>query len=709
AKSLTYHEDNSGQFVGGMEIGGITLYDLTVNDNSADNDDNAVGYDLYNNAQIANRILISDHVVVNNNLYIGQGSALFPANNLPASSTVDVNLTMDGATGKIYNYGRLDCTPEVTQSSGDWDKRRLNFIFDGTTTIMPSTIFKDRFRFSNITINSSAELLADAGGTAGIEMQYGNLNNNGTLNLSASNSGNISFGLRGENVHANIYTLESSLATGTFIFHDVLIGRWESTLKPKTDGGSMFLQVKGDFENYSIFQAEDGAGLFSLTMNGTSRQEIVGNVNETVNDQTVFRSLSIDNDNGNGDDNAGGDVHFVSYGGGQIDYYVTNVFSLIKGDIVTRDRTDPNISHNLYFDDGCFVAGAGAQSYDGTNTSSFIDGPVSFILLNRPAITLEYFIGKAGSYRKALFTCFNASTTDPIIYTAELFNASAYDLNNTIPSSPELIQNISLVHYWRVETNAPNYFNSGSIWLDYDQNWAHDGVSDPDNLRILKAPTGGNGAWENISVGSGGFGTGSGFIASDTFYSLSDFTLANLGSNPLPVEFLDFSVKRQSDIAQINWSTASEINNEFFKIMRSGNAENFEEIDRVPGQGTTNQISHYERYDLNPLPGWNYYKIIQVDYDGSSEETQMEAVYFDDEAELILYPNPANELIYFSFIAAEIDYFIYDSKGALLVSRSLRSQDGQHVISIQELESGAYFLEVHSQNGQVYRQKFLKF
>ncbi len=707
ARSFTYHEDSSAQFSGGYQLGGYTLYDLTVNDNSEDNSDNSPGFDFYNNAQIANRVLINDDITINNNLYVGLGSALFPADN--SSGAVDVTITMDGSSGEIYNFGRIDCTPEVSQNSGDWDLRRLNFVFDGTTEIKSTSISRDRYRFSNITLNNGAELISDGLGSAEIQLQFGTLNNNGTINFSTIPSSTVSIGLRGENVFHNDYFFESSSGSGTFIFHDLLIGRYSSKLQPSADAGSMLIQVKGNFENYSDFSATNGSGIFSIMMNGTGRQEIKGDAAETLNDKTVFRNLTIANDNGNNDDNSSADVHFVSNSATTIDYYVTGVFNMSAGDLVTRDRLDPSIVHKLFLDDGVFAVGPGAQSFSGANNSCFIDGPVSFVLVNRPSITLEFLVGKDASFRRILFTAFSSATTDPVIYTGEVFHESAYTLNNTIPTSPELIDNISLVHYWNVEVNDPSYFNSGFIWLDYDQIASDDGVTDPSNLRILKAPTGGNSAWENISVGAGGVGVGTGSILSNQFFSLSDFTLGNIGSNPLPVELISFSAEPKENSVQLNWQTASEIDNDYFQIWRSKDAVNFEEITRVNGAGNSNQLLSYSVEDSNPFSGWNYYKLTQVDFDGTTWESDLKSVFFEPDNDVQIYPNPTAEFINVKHNGEVKSYSILDINGHVLVKNNFENDQLEQKIDLSSFSPGTYIFQVIYSNDSTNSYKIMRF
>lgn len=91
----------------------------------------------------------------------------------------------------------------------------------------------------------------------------------------------------------------------------------------------------------------------------------------------------------------------------------------------------------------------------------------------------------------------------------------------------------------------------------------------------------------------------------------------NCAIPPLPVELLDFQATRYEDHVQLSWSTASETDNDFFDIERSEDGVTFQSIGTVPGQGTSSEVVHYTFDDNAPLSGVTYYRLRQVDNDGS--------------------------------------------------------------------------------------------
>jgi hypothetical protein len=87
----------------------------------------------------------------------------------------------------------------------------------------------------------------------------------------------------------------------------------------------------------------------------------------------------------------------------------------------------------------------------------------------------------------------------------------------------------------------------------------------------------------------------------------------------LPISLLSFDVKGINKKIQINWSTATEINNDFFTLERSIDGNNWEILAYIDGAGNSNQLLDYEYTDEFPYQGISYYRLKQTDYDGKFE------------------------------------------------------------------------------------------
>jgi len=87
----------------------------------------------------------------------------------------------------------------------------------------------------------------------------------------------------------------------------------------------------------------------------------------------------------------------------------------------------------------------------------------------------------------------------------------------------------------------------------------------------------------------------------------------------LPVELMDFSSECKEGFQTLNWSTASERNNDYFILEKADEGGNFKEIVRIDGAGTSQELVHYTYEDLSVIEGNEYYRLTQVDFDGNQE------------------------------------------------------------------------------------------
>lgn len=107
----------------------------------------------------------------------------------------------------------------------------------------------------------------------------------------------------------------------------------------------------------------------------------------------------------------------------------------------------------------------------------------------------------------------------------------------------------------------------------------------------------------------------------------------------LPIELYDFSATALRDgKIKLQWTTASEINNDFYSVERAAEKAEFSEIFQVQGAGTTTRSTSYEQIDQTPAPGVNYYRLKQFDFDGTY--TYSNIVSAEVKIQTTVYPNP---------------------------------------------------------------------
>jgi len=171
----------------------------------------------------------------------------------------------------------------------------------------------------------------------------------------------------------------------------------------------------------------------------------------------------------------------------------------------------------------------------------------------------------------------------------------------------------------------------------------------------------------------------------------------------LPVELLAFTASVKNSEVQLFWSTASELNNKGFEIERSVNDNiGFVNVGYVDGKGSTTEINYYSFLDNPQLSGVNkiYYRLKQVDFDGTSSYSDVISVNFDVPAEFVLsqnYPNPFNPSTRISYFVSKESFVsikIYDFLGRevkTLVGENQPIGSYDVVFDASNLPSATYF------------------
>lgn len=177
--------------------------------------------------------------------------------------------------------------------------------------------------------------------------------------------------------------------------------------------------------------------------------------------------------------------------------------------------------------------------------------------------------------------------------------------------------------------------------------------------------------------------------------SFSDFGIAV--STVLPVEWLDFNaILLPNQQVQLNWATAQEFNNSHFNIQRSIDGIHFENIGKVNGQGTTYEISQYQFVDAKPQLGRNYYRLEQVDYNGSTDLSNVVEIFVQPStSSLMVYPNPAKDMINFILPNTSANVQIYDLAGKLIYDIPF---ENQAQVSLMNLPAGYYTYRIQNEN-----------
>jgi len=181
-------------------------------------------------------------------------------------------------------------------------------------------------------------------------------------------------------------------------------------------------------------------------------------------------------------------------------------------------------------------------------------------------------------------------------------------------------------------------------------------------------------------------------------------TVAN---NPLPVLFQDFTATAEGCKVVLNWSTAVEKNNSHFVIERSSNSSDFTAIGRTNGAGTSFELNKYTYEDKAPLAHHNFYRIRQVDFDGSTTTSTVANAKVDcQNTGISIYPNPATSAVYVKGLTNKSTIEIYNVVGQKVVSKV--AENTLEAVNMSGLAEGVYQVQVVSGGETIYSNKLIK-
>ena len=178
----------------------------------------------------------------------------------------------------------------------------------------------------------------------------------------------------------------------------------------------------------------------------------------------------------------------------------------------------------------------------------------------------------------------------------------------------------------------------------------------------------------------------------------------------LPVEWSSFSLKERVNGVDMFWSTQQEINSDYFIVEKSGDGIRYIDIAKIKGAGNSNLLNQYHYFDNNPYPGINYYRIKQVDFDGSFYYSSIKVIELDQSLKASISPNPVDEEI--NVLGAlssnnldHLSFQIWSIRGDLYKYGQF---DG-HSIEVNDCAPGIYFLKIldHSR-ATIFSERFIK-
>lgn len=205
-------------------------------------------------------------------------------------------------------------------------------------------------------------------------------------------------------------------------------------------------------------------------------------------------------------------------------------------------------------------------------------------------------------------------------------------------------------------------------------------------------------------------GSGDGFDHNRTSSFLQGITF--------PIALLSFDAFPENDHVVIQWITESELNNDFFTVERSQNAQEFYQLLEVDGAGTTTEVQTYEELDWQPFQGRSYYRLKSTDYDGTFYYSPIVEVNREIELiqDMIVFPNPnsGEDLnLRLTGLEGETEFLIEmtDIEGRTIFRKSypVIPTEGMSEIKLQQrITSGVYLISMTTDGNQISKRVVIK-
>ena len=183
----------------------------------------------------------------------------------------------------------------------------------------------------------------------------------------------------------------------------------------------------------------------------------------------------------------------------------------------------------------------------------------------------------------------------------------------------------------------------------------------------------------------------------------------------LPVEFIDFTANNDCDVIELDWSTASEVNNAGFELLFSTDGKQFDKIAFINGQGESHNVSNYSySHDISKiaLDQSLYYRLKQIDKDGQYSFSKTVYARKDCDKEiknLTLGPNPTNGNINFIFnpiLQNDAEVTILNRNQQLVKTFFIEANTNRFIKDIGDLVSGVYFIKINT-GDKVFTEKVI--
>jgi len=610
--------------------------------------------------------------------------------------------TVNFRSGSLYRYNR-NGNASIPVVTANWLTGSTCSI-EGMTNTAPPGLNQT---FANFTWNCGSQ-------TGAASLPSATFNCNGDLTISGTHTGNLTL-----NNHTLKGNFTHSSGTVYYTTNDTITFSGTSTQTVNIAGPVESFYIDNNVTISANLTLNKIIVLHTGTFNNSSKTLTLASGSSIVRYTGTFFSAP-------------------SFGGNHSVYYMSSVTTGVELPTSTRDLSNLyiNTSGNVTLNSTCYINGVLTfisgyfvtsstnlivvnidATATGASSASFIIGPMEKDGNN--AFTFD--VGKAGYYKPFGMSAPPSLNTQ---FLAEYFRVDPNTSYNVSLKDPS-IDYISRCEYWTLTNVHPPH--QSTVTLSWDATSC--GITDM-NLLIVTHWDGT--MWKDDGqtalTGSNTAGTVTATNSVNVFSS--PFTLGSR-PGPLPITLTSFTAEclgvsnrqqankhNEKGHAKITWSTASETNSDYFSIQKSEDGILFSELARInaAGNSTTNKYYQYEDEGTSSASAATYYRLKEVDADGSSTYSKIESLHCNDDAAsdntVSAYYNRDGKLIirYSSAFSSDCVLSIYSNSAMLLCSKPVSTQRGTNEFALADFHPapGVYFINIQQQGANA-TTKFISF
>jgi hypothetical protein len=161
-----------------------------------------------------------------------------------------------------------------------------------------------------------------------------------------------------------------------------------------------------------------------------------------------------------------------------------------------------------------------------------------------------------------------------------------------------------------------------------------------------------------------------------------------------PITLLDFKAVENGLEVDINWQTATEINNDYFTIEKSKNGIGFTAVAIVDGAGNSQSTLNYQTTDPSPYNGVSYYRLKQTDLDGTVSYSKIIAVNSNADENISIHPNPGTGIFKIQGLGTGSEITVHNPLGQIILIKRTFSDSSE--IDLSSQPSGVYYVKINN-------------